>query len=155
MAPFAAGGATRAPDISALTPRERADRLYDRVMRQVSEAKLDSAVFFAGMAVGAYEAVGALDNDLRYDYGRMAEVAGNLPLAQAQSDAILSDNPNHLLGLVLGARVAQLRNDPVARKRHQAKLLQVQAAELGRNLDEYERHRGDILAAIDEAKAGS
>ncbi|MEO7966323.1 MAG: hypothetical protein ABIT38_20670, partial [Gemmatimonadaceae bacterium] len=72
----AAGGApVRAPDISAMSPRERADKLYDRVMRQAAEGKVDSATFFAGMATQAYELLGPLDNDLKYDYGRMAEMS--------------------------------------------------------------------------------
>jgi hypothetical protein len=47
-----ATGAVRGPDISAMSPRERADRLYDRVMRLVEEGKSDSAAFFSTMAVG-------------------------------------------------------------------------------------------------------
>ena len=155
--PFAAGaggegGVMRAPDISAMSPRERADRLYDRVMRQAAEGKTDSATFFAGMAAQAYELLGPLDDDLKYDYGRMAEMSGNLPLAQQQVDAILASNPNHLLGLVLGARIAQLRNDPAARTRYYTRLLAAERSELGKNLEEYTRHRGDIDAAIAEAK---
>ena len=151
--PFAGGAPVRAPDISSLTPRERADRLYDRVMRQAAEGKTDSATFFASMATQAYELLGQLDNDLRYDYGRMAEVAGNLELAQAQVDTILASHPDHLLGLTLGARVAQLRNDGAARDRYNGRLLAVEGTELKKPLDEYTRHRGDIDAAIAEARA--
>lgn len=156
-APFASGaapGAVRAPDISSMSPRERADRLYDRVMRQASEGKVDSATFFAGMAAQAYELLGPLDDDLKYDYGRMAEMSGNLALAQQQADAILSKNPTHLLGLILGARVAQLKNDTAARKSYHSKLLAAQRSELAKNLEEYTRHKGDIDAAIAEAKSG-
>ena len=150
----AEGGVMRAPDISSMSPRERADRLYDRVMRQASEGKTDSATFFAGMAVQAYELLGPLDDDLKYDYGRMAEMSGNLALAQQQVDAILASNPNHLLGLVLGARVAQLRNDATALTRYRQRLLAAEKGERERKLDEYARHGGDIDAAIAEAKAG-
>ena len=55
---FSPGGASaRAPDISALTPRERADRLYDRAMRASSEGKIDSSRFFGRMAVDAYRSM--------------------------------------------------------------------------------------------------
>jgi hypothetical protein len=68
-APFAsagaAGSAGRAPDISNLSPRERADRLFDRMMRLSSEGKADSVQFFAPMAISVYQSLGALDADLR------------------------------------------------------------------------------------------
>jgi Double zinc ribbon len=156
-APFAggageAGGAMRAPDISSMTPRERADRLYDRVMRLASEGKSDSASFFATMAAQAYELLGTLDNDLKYDYGRMSEMAGNLDQARRQADAILADYPDHLLGLILGARVAQLRNDEATRVKLYHKLLSVEQVEQAKPVEEYARHKGDIDAAIAEAR---
>jgi len=146
QAPFATGAA-RAPDISAMTPRERADRLYDRVMRLVEEGKADSAAFFSSMAVGAYESLSPLDNDLRYDYGRMADVAGELDLAQAQADSILQTNPDHLLGLALAARVAERKGDAREQRRLLDRLISVQSTEMAKSLDEYVRHRADIEAA--------
>jgi hypothetical protein len=135
-----------APDISSMTPRERADRLYDRVMRLASEGKTDSATFFAGMAVGAYQALGPLDSDLRYDYARMAEMSGDLVLAQAQADAILATDADHLLGLVLNVRLAQRRSDAAEEGRMLAKLRAVREREFAKALPEYERHRADIDA---------
>jgi hypothetical protein len=117
-------------------------------MRLVEEGKADSAMFFSTMAVGAYESLGPLDNDLRYDYGRMAEVAGELDLAKAQADSILLNAPDHLLGLVLAARVAERRGDDQEQRRLLARLVAVRAAELARGLDEYVRHRADIDAAL-------
>ncbi|MEO6445787.1 MAG: zinc ribbon domain-containing protein [Gemmatimonadaceae bacterium] len=150
-APFAGGsanGVVRAPDISAMSPRERADRLYDRVMRLAAAGKSDSATFFATMATQAYEILDPADNDLRYDYGRMAELSGNLPVAKKQADAILASNPDHLLGLILAVRVAQLQGDTKSVARLSKTLLAVQATELSKNIEEYERHKGDIDAAL-------
>jgi hypothetical protein len=154
-APFANGGtgAMRAPDISSMTPRERADRLYDRVMRLASEGKTDSASFFATMAAQAYEMLGPLDNDLKYDYGRMTQMAGNLPEAQRQADAILASNPDHLLGIILGAQIAQLRNDNATRDKLYKRLLSVEQVEQAKSIEEYTRHEGDIDAALAEARA--
>ena len=45
------GGNVRAPDISGLSPQERADRLYNRVMLLASQGKVDSVQFFAPMAL--------------------------------------------------------------------------------------------------------
>lgn len=154
-APFADAGAgsMRGPDISSMSPRERADRLYDRVMRLASEGRSDSAAFFANMAAQAYELLGPLDNDLKYDYGRMSEMAGNLAEAEKQSAAILQNNPDHLLGLILGARVAQLKNDEATRLRLYRKLLAVEKTEQAKSVEEYQRHKGDIDAAIEEARS--
>ncbi len=154
-APFAGGatGAMRAPDISSMSPRERADRLYDRVMRLASEGKTDSASFFATMAAQAYEMLGPLDNDLKYDYGRMAQMSGNIPGAQQQADAILASNPDHLLGLILKAQLAQLQDDNATRDKLYKRLLAVEQVEQAKSIEEYTRHKGDIDAAIAEARA--
>lgn len=154
-APFAggAGGAMRAPDISSMSPRERADRLYDRVMRLASEGKSDSASFFATMAAQAYEMLGPLDDDLKYDYGRMAQMSGNLALAQQQADAILASNPDHLLGIILSAQLAQLNGDNATRDKLYKRLIAVEQVEQAKSIEEYTRHKGDIDAALAEARA--
>lgn len=154
-APFASGTpgeAVRAPDISNLSPRERADRLYDRVMRLSSEGKTDSVQFFAPMALSVYQTLGPLDADLRYDFGRVAEVVGAEEIARAQADTILTSDSNHLLGLVLGARAAQLRGDSAAARSFAQRLLAAEPSESAKRLPEYERHQGDILEALAEAR---
>lgn len=155
-APFASAAspaeAGRAPDISNLSPRERADRLYDRVMRLSSEGKTDSVQFFAPMALSVYQTLGPLDADLRYDFGRVAEVAGAQEIARAQADSILSSDSTHLLGLVLGMRAAQLRGDSTAARSLAKRLLAAEPSENAKGLPEYQRHQGDILEALAEAR---
>jgi hypothetical protein len=144
--------APRAPDISSLSPRERADRLYDRIMRLSSEGKTDSIQFFSPMALSVYQSLGPLDADLRYDYGRVAEVAGAAGIARAQADSILATDSTHLLGLVLGVRAAQLRGDSAAARSYSRRLLAAEPTESAKRLPEYERHQGDILEALAEAR---
>src|SRR6185436_18212592 len=117
------GPVTRGPDISSLSPQERADRLFNRVMLLSSQGKNDSVLFFAPMALSAYQMLSPMTSDQRYDMGRIAEVAGALPLAKAQADTILKANPNHLLGLILAARIASLSGDSAARRRYETKIL--------------------------------
>jgi hypothetical protein len=153
--PFASGSpaeGARAPDISSLSPRERADRLYDRVMRLSSEGKTDSVQFFAPMALSVYQSLGPLDADLRYDFGRVAEVSGAADIARAQADSILARDSTHLLGLVLATRAAQLRGDSASAKRFSQRLLAAEPTESAKKLPEYERHQGDILEALAEAR---
>ena len=147
------GGAdvVRAPDISTLSPRERADRLYDRVMRLAEQGKTDSVEFFAPMVMSAYQMMGPLDADGHYDLGRIGIVTGVTSLAAAEADTILRQNPTHLLGLALAARAAANQPRSVARG-YNRRLLAAAPAELKKNLPEYARHRNDIEAALADAK---
>lgn len=90
-----------APDISQMSDRERAIRLFDRVMMLSEEraresldfaatGKEDSLQFFAQMAIQAHVILEPRDADVRYDLGRVAEVAGVPLLARAQADSILA-----------------------------------------------------------------
>ena len=98
-------------------------------------------------------ALGELDIDLRYDYGRVAEVAGNLDLAAAQADTILQQAPNHLLGLVLTMRVADRRGDTARRNQFAQRLLAAESSERAKDLEEYRLHQGDLEAALAAARS--
>lgn len=147
-----AGAGPGAVDISSMTPQERASRLFDRIMRLSEEGKQDSVAFFASMALGVYESLGPLDLDSRYDYGRVAQVSGNLEVAQAQADSILREAPDHLLGLILAAGVAAARGNEQQRATLERRLLAVESAQRARQLDEYARHQADIDAAVAAAR---
>lgn len=136
-----------------MSPRERASRLFDRVMQLDAEGKTDSVRFFAPMALAAHEAVGTFDLDLRYDYGRIAEVSGDLEVAAAQADTMLREAPNHLLGLILAMRVAQVQGNVRTVDSLQRRLVAARDAELAKGLREYDLHRRDIDAAL--AAAGT
>ncbi len=154
-APFANGGVGSAPDISNMAPRERASRLYDRIMRYVEEGKPDSVQFFAPMALTSFEQLGAeLDTDARYDYGRVASETGNLDIAAAQADTILRGAPNHLLGLALSARTASLRGDADGAARAWKTFLSVKDVELKKARPEYQQHAADVEQATRLAQGG-
>lgn len=141
-------GAARAPDISSMTPTERAERLYDRIMSAAERGLADSVQFFMPMALQTYESLEPLNTDQRYDLGRLAEVAGDAALARAQADTILRSQPNHLLGLVLAARAARMRGDEAAAARYTRTLERVAPAELAKQLPEYSMHQNDIEVAL-------
>jgi len=142
----------RAPDITSLSPQERADRLYNRVMLLATQGKIDSVQFFAPMALTAYQMLAPLNADQRYDMGRIGEVVGALPLAKAQADSILRENPNHLLGLILEARLATLTGDTAQLHSYERRLVAAQKSELARKRDEYVRHEDDITNALQQAR---
>lgn len=145
-------GAVRGPDISQLSPQERADRLFNRVMLLSNQGKTDSVLFFAPMAISAYQMLSPMNADQRYDMGRIAEVAGALQLARAQADTILLENPNHLLGLVLAAKIATLQNRVAERKIFETRFLSALESEKAKRLPEYDRHEADITAATTDAR---
>ena len=146
------GAGIRAPDISSLSPQERADRLYNRVMLLATQGKIDSVQFFAPMALTSYQMLSPLNADQRYDMGRIGEVAGALPLAKAQADSILQENPNHLLGLILAARVAVLSGDSTHLHAYERRLLAAEKGELAKKREEYSRHQDDITNALQQAR---
>jgi len=149
--PAVAAAPGRAPDISSMSPQERADRLFQRVMTYVSEGKSDSVTFFAPMAIQSFEALAPLDAHQRYDLGLLGLVSGDGALARAQSDTILASNPTHLLGLILGMRSAGLLSDAAARADFVKRLSAALVSERAKGLQEYADHSPDIDAAVREA----
>ncbi len=142
----------RGPDISSLSPQERADRLYTRVMILNSEGKADSVQFFAPMALVAYQMLEPLNADQRYDMGRIAEVSGQMDVARAQADTILKNAPTHLLGLILAARAAELLSQPTQKSEYTRRLVAAEKSELATKKPEYERHEDDIKRALADAR---
>jgi len=149
----AGGGMPSNADIAAMSPQERADRLFNRVMVYASEAKADSAAIFAPMALQAYDMLGPLDVHGRYDVGLIAIVASQLPRAKSEADTILKKNPNDLLGLTLAMRVAEASQNTVARNDYAKRLVAAEPTERKTTREEYAAHSNDIDAALKDARA--
>ena len=150
-APVGAPAGGPAVDISRMSPQERADRLFFRVMTYVSEGKADSVQFFAPMAIQSFEAMAPLDAHQRYDLGLLGVVSGDGIMARAQADSILAEQPEHLLGLILGMRSAGLQLESDARAAYAARFLAALVRERAKALPEYLDHASDIDAAVREA----
>jgi len=145
--------AGRAPDISSMSPSERAERLYDRIMGAAERGRVDTVQMFLPMAIAAYEALSPLNADQRYDVGRLAEVGGDAKVAAAQADTILRGQPKHLLGLLLASRAARLKSDTKASDRFMSLLAGAAIAERAKQLPEYLLHQNDIDQALTEWRA--
>ena len=143
-----AGGAVRAPDISNMSPEEAASRLFDRVVRYASEGKSDSASMFAPMAILSYERIGPLDAHARYDIGTISTVIGDVASASAQADTILKAQPNHLLGLILATKAAEMKKDAAGAIKFRARLVAAAPTERAKGLKEYVDHQRDIVTAL-------
>ena len=144
----------RAPDISQMTPAQRAERLYDRIMREHEAGHADNVRTFMPMAVAAYEMLAPLNLDQRYDLGRLGEVGGDMTLARAQADSMLATRPTHLLGLALAARVARAAGDAARVRTLDTRLVAAEPAEKGAALPEYLLHKADIDSALALARGG-
>ena len=147
------GAMPRAPDISQLTPEQRAERLYDRIMKEVEAGRTENVKTFMPMAIAAYEMLAPLSLDQRYDLGRIGEVGGDTALARAQADTILASRPTHLLGLILKGKVARLEGNDSRARDADAKLLAAESRERTAGLQEYLSHKTDIDAAVASARA--
>ena len=147
----AAVGMPAAPDISAMSPEERASRLFNRVMSYSEQGKLDSARFFAPMAIQSYLMIGPPDAHARYDMGEIYAAIGDAASARAQADTILAAQPNHLLGLVLAARAADAAGDATAAATFRRRLAAAAPAERAKGLKEYTEHARDIDEALRKA----
>src|SRR3989441_712196 len=95
------------PDISQMSPEERATRLYNRVMLLHTQGKADSAEFFLPMALQAYAMLPALDVDARYHIGVLDLTSGDAAGALAQADTIRRAVPTHLFGFMLRAHESE------------------------------------------------
>ncbi len=145
-------GAPAAPDISAMSPEERANRLFNRVMLYSEQGKLDSARFFAPMAIQAYEMIGPVDAHARYDIGVISAAVGDTKRARAEADTILAGRATHLLGLVLAIRGAEVAGDQTAAAKYRKQLVASAPTERSA-LKEYAEHARDIDDAIAKSSA--
>jgi len=145
------------PDISNMSPREQADRLFDVVMTAHEQGDFGRVDQFASMALQAYAMVGPLDADAHYHVGLMSAITGNPAEARARIDSMRSVAPNHLLATMLSATVAQMESDTGAVSAAGRKFTQDYDAEIATNRVEYQMHERAItnFKARVEAREGA
>lgn len=134
------------PDLSSMSPREAADRLFDRSMRELEAGDEEQAAQFANMGLQAYGQVppGEMDMDAIFHIGMLHLAIGDATTAVGIADRILADEPSHALALVLAKRVALATNDPAAAEGFTERLRSaVDAGELDAK-PEYAPHRSLI-----------
>ena len=140
-----------ATDISQMSPAERANRLFDRVMILAEAGKTDSVQFFLPMALGAYGMLPTLDADARYHIGLLELAGGDPAAALAQADTIRRAVATHLFIPVLRAHAYQQQGNRQLERRAYADFLRQEEAELARNRPEYNDHRTALTAFRAEA----
>lgn len=151
-APAASGGGPAGVDLSSMTPREAADRLFNRVMESVSAGDTAQARAFAPMAISAYGMVDQLDTDGQYHLAVIQLVNNQSEDALATAEGILAQNPVHLFGLFTAAQANQaLGNEAEAREQYRA-FLDNYDAELAAGRLEYTEHAPVLPSMQTEAR---
>ena len=94
-----------------MTPQERFDRLFNRIMEAAGRQDSAEVERFTPMALGAYQQLESRNADSRYHAAVLHLQVGNFAAARALADTILSQSPAHLFGYVVRGEVAKLQGD--------------------------------------------
>lgn len=155
--PSAVGSApasvTSTVDLSKMTPREAADRLFNRVMSASERGDSEEVARFAPMAVAAYGRVRDLDLDARYHLGLLYLQLDELDQVREQIALMKQNAPRHLLGLVLEHDVALRAGDEAGASQAANEFAAAYGDEIATARPEYEAHRSaiDRFRAVDAA----
>lgn len=141
-----------------MTPRQAADRLYDRAMSEHEQAMntggdLERAEFFVEMGLQAYAAIppNEVDPDVYFHIGMLHFMTGDSASARSSVDAILDADRDHLLGLLLAGRIAGFVGDVEGAAGFRARVRQL-VEDAGGIPDrvEYQAHRQLIERALEQ-----
>ena len=149
-APFSPPAAARAPapgepvDLSSMSPRQAADRLFNRVMAANERGDTVEALKFAPMALQAYDGLGTLDNDARYHVALNHMVGEDIKSTRAQLDKLRQSAPNHLLGIMLEHQIAERSGKKDSAARAYKAFLAAYDAEIAKGRAEYQDHQSSL-----------
>jgi predicted nucleic acid-binding Zn ribbon protein len=130
-----------APDISNMSPQERFDRLFDRVVRAGENGDTLTVRQFAPMALGAYAMLDSASGDLRFHAALIHLAVGDLASAQALADTVLAEAPGHLFAYLIRGEAADRQNDTTALNRSYRDFLAHFDAEMRAGRKEYAEHK--------------
>ncbi len=132
------------PDLSSMSPREAADRLFNRVMAASENGDSAEALRFAPMALQAYNDLGILDNDALYHVALLHLAADDIKNARVQIDKLRKSVPNHLLGFMLEHQIAERSGRQDGAARAYKAFLAAYDAEIATARGEYQDHLNTI-----------
>ncbi|MBS1246576.1 MAG: hypothetical protein H6R47_775 [Proteobacteria bacterium] len=132
------------PDLASMSPRQAADRLFNRVMAASENGDTAEALRFAPMALQAYDNLGTLDNDARYHVALLHLTTGDIKGARAQIDLLRKSAPKHLLGFMLEHQIAERSGNKDSAARAYKAFLAAYDAEIAMGREEYQDHMNTI-----------
>ena len=145
------------PDLSTMSPRERFNRLYNRIMRGAEAGDEATVRRFTPMALMAYAQLDTIDADARFHAALLQVHTGAAAAARALGDSVLQQTPGHLFGYVILGTVARWQKDDTALRKAYTGFLQHYDAEMKAGREEYKEHAtslNDFRQAALEAKGG-
>jgi hypothetical protein len=132
------------PDISNLSPRERFNRLYNRIMTAAQSGDQATVLRFTPMALLAYAQLDTIDADAQYHAALLRVHTGDVNASGALADSIVMQTPGHLFGYVIRGTVARFRKDQPGLKRAYADFLKRYDTEMKAARPEYAEHRTSL-----------
>jgi hypothetical protein len=136
-----AGPGGPAPDISAMTPRERFDRLFNRIMQAAERRDSAEVARFTPMALGAYRQLDTIDPDARYHAAVLHLQIREAGAARALADTIVAESPGHLFAYVIRGEAADLTGDSRLRAESERSFLAHFETEMAAKKREYLDHQ--------------
>ena len=132
------------PDLSTMTPRQAADRLFNRIMAALERGDAAEAERFAPMALQAYQRIDALDADAHFHIARIHLAVGDVDGVRREVEAIKRLAPKHLFGFTLEHTVAGLAGDTDGMVRAYTGFMDAFESEISSGRPEYDGHRTHI-----------
>ena len=142
--PPRAASSGQPPDLSTMSPREAADRLFNRVMMADEQGNAAEVEQFSPMTVSAYEMLESLDTDALFHVGLIHAAAGNDEEARDYAERMKAVVPNHLLAALLEHRLAQADSNSTAAESAIKRFHAHYDEEISIGRPEYEHHRASI-----------
>jgi predicted nucleic acid-binding Zn ribbon protein len=140
-------------DLASMSPREAANRLFNRVMIASESGNTAEALKFAPMALQAYVNLGTLDNDARYHVALIHMTTGDIDGARVQLEMLRQSVPNHLLAYMLEHQIAERSGKKDIAARAYKGFLAAYGAEIATGREEYQDHRVSIERFREAAQA--
>jgi tetratricopeptide (TPR) repeat protein len=134
------GSAAGTTDISNMSPREAADRLYNRVMTAVEANDSTQVTTFLPMSIQAYDMARPLDPDGLFHLSRLQRVGEFDAEALAVAEEALAINPDHLLALYAAGDAALAVGEEASARGYFQRLLDVWDAEMASSNQDYQLH---------------
>ena len=127
-----------------MSPRERFNRLYNRIMRGTEAGDQATVARFTPMALMAYAQLDTVDADARFHAALLRVHAGDTAAGRALGDTVLAESPGHLFGYMILGTAARWRKDDTGLRRAYAGFLEHYDAEMKAGRDEYGEHTTSV-----------
>ena len=144
VATSATAGTGAPPDLSTMTPRERFDRLFNRIMTAAETGDTAEVARFLPMATMAYAQLDTVNIDARYHMAMLSVQGGDSRAALAQADSIAAAAPRHLFAYLIREAEAARRGDTEGVRAARQGFLAAYDQEIALERVEYGEHRTAI-----------